>query len=135
MVQQALDAANKANTSVAVLDSSIRQTLRDQEKNVVGAGSRGGRQGRPDEHRVPGAAGVGIRHRRALSKMQAQMVDMQNAVQTIQAPAAAAAGRRQPGSGSRRKLPPAPAETLYANAQRDRLGGKLELALQEFRST
>ena len=35
LVQQALDAANKANTSVAVLESGIRQNLKDQEKSVV----------------------------------------------------------------------------------------------------
>ena len=44
LVQQTLDAANKANTSVAVLDNSLRQSLKEQEKNVVapvaGVGTR-----------------------------------------------------------------------------------------------
>lgn len=135
MVQQAADAATKANTSVAVLDNSIRQTLRDQEKNVVapvaGVGTKIDQMTTAFQALQESVSDISSR----LNKLQTQMVDMQNAVRTINAPpapppAAADAGATAPGvaAGS----PPAPAETLYANAQRDRLGGKLGLALQEF---
>src|SRR5512140_421780 len=36
LVQQSLDASNKSSTAVAVLDSGIRDRLRDQEKSVAG---------------------------------------------------------------------------------------------------
>jgi len=129
MVQQALDASNKANTSVAVLDSSIRQTLRDQEKNVVapvaGVGAKVDQMTTEFQALRESVADIASR----LGKLQAQMVDMQNAVRTINAPPAPPPGAPAPGAAG---SPPAPAETLYANAQRDRLGGKLDLALQEF---
>jgi tol-pal system protein YbgF len=136
MVQQAADAATKANTSVAVLDNSIRQTLRDQEKNVVapvaGVGTKIDSLTTAFQALQESVSDISSR----LNKLQAQMVDMQNAVRTINAPPApppggsADAGATTPGASAAN--PPAPAETLYANAQRDRLGGKLDLALQEF---
>src|ERR1700730_7530996 len=36
LVQQAVDAANKANTSVAVIQSALGQNLKDQQGQVVG---------------------------------------------------------------------------------------------------
>ena len=131
MVQQAADAASKANTSVAVLDSSIRQTLRDQEKNVVGpvagVGAKVDQMTTAFQALQESVADIAGR----LSKLQAQMLDMQNAVKTINAPPPPppAGTTSSPGAAG---SPPVPAETLYANAQRDRLGGKPELALQEF---
>ncbi|MFN9263030.1 MAG: hypothetical protein ACK6DY_06015 [Acidobacteriota bacterium] len=35
LLQQTLDAANKANTATAVLEASLRDKLKDQEKNLV----------------------------------------------------------------------------------------------------
>lgn len=126
MVQQALDAANKANTSVAVLDNSIRQTLRDQEKSVVapvaGVGVKVEQMATEFAALRESVADISSR----LGKLQAQMVDVQNAVRTINAPPV------PPPTEGATGLPPAPAETLYANAQRDRLGGKMELALRGF---
>jgi tol-pal system protein YbgF len=124
LVQQTLDAANKANTAAAVLDNSIRQHLKEQEKSVIapvaGVGAKvdqmtGDFQGLRDS-----VADVSAR----LGKLQQQIVDLSNAVKVMQAPATpppAASG-----------APPMPAETLYQNALRDRSGGKSELALQQF---
>lgn len=129
MVQQALDASNKANTAVAVLDNSIRQTLRDQEKSVVapvaGVGLKVEQMATEFTALRESVADISSR----LSKLQTQMVDVQNAVRTINAPLAPPPPGGPEGAAG---LPPAPAETLYANAQRDRLGGKLELALRGF---
>lgn len=128
MVQQALDAANKANTSAAVLERTIQKTLQDQEKNVLapvaGVGSKVDQMSTEFQALRESVADIASR----MSKLQAQMVDIQNAVRTINAPPAPPPGGEMGAAG----LPPAPAETLYANAQRDRLGGKYELALQGF---
>ncbi|HWQ55386.1 MAG TPA: tetratricopeptide repeat protein [Bryobacteraceae bacterium] len=124
MVQQALDAANKANTSVAVLDNSIRQTLREQAAPVAGVGAKVDQMATEFQALRESVSDISSR----MAKMQAQMVDINNAVRTINAPAAPPPGDGAGAAG----LPPAPAETLYANAQRDRLGGKPEMALQGF---
>jgi tol-pal system protein YbgF len=128
LVQQALDAANKANTTVAVLESGIRNTLREQEKNVVGpiagVGLKVDQMSTEFQALRESVADIAGR----VGKVQTQMVDMQNAVRTIQAPPPPPPG----DTSSSASGPPPPAETLYANARRDFLGGKLELALQQF---
>jgi tol-pal system protein YbgF len=76
-----------------------------------------------------------------MGKLQQQMLDIGNAVRTIQAPAAApppavtpgAAPGMSPGAGpAAGGVPPVPAGTLYQNAMRDRSGGNDDLALHEF---
>lgn len=131
LVQQAVDASNKANTQVAVLESGIRQTLRDQEKSVVapvaGVGTKVDQMATEFQALRESVSAIASQ----LSKLQLQVVDIGNAVKTIQAPPAPppAAGLGASAAGG---LPPVPADTLYSNAQRDRLGGKLDLAMQEF---
>ena len=132
LVQQTVDASNKANTQVAVLENGIRQTLRDQEKNVVGPvaglGTKVDQMATEFQALRESVAAISSQ----LSKLQVQVVDIGNAVKTIQAPPPpppAAGMGAAPAAGG---LPPVPAGTLYNNAQNDRLGGKPDLALQEF---
>jgi TolA-binding protein len=138
LLQQALDAANKANTAVALLQNNLQQTSRDQQSKVVTTVTDLGAKmdsmttdfGALRESVADISSQVG--------KLQQQMVDIGNAVRSIQAPAAApppasgtGAGPGGPGAASS-GLPPVPAETLYQNANRDRNGGKDDLALQEY---
>jgi TolA-binding protein len=138
LVQQALDAANKANTAVALLQNNLQQTSRDQQSRVVTTVTDLGAKmdsmttdfGALRESVADISSQVG--------KLQQQMVDIGNAVRSIQAPPAApptavgtSAGPGGPGAESS-GLPPVPAETLYQNANRDRNGGKDDLALQEY---
>ncbi len=133
LVQQALDAANKANTATAVLDNSIRQTLRDQEKNVVGPvagwGAKVDQMSTAFQALQESVTDIAQR----MAKLQAQMVDIQNAVKTINAPPAPPPGSGIGGapSASAGGAPP-PAEILYASALRDQQGNNLDLALSEF---
>jgi tol-pal system protein YbgF len=129
MVQQAADASTKANTAVAVLDNNIRQTLRDQEKNVVGpvagVGTKVDQMATAFQALQESVTDISQR----LGKLQLQMVDIQNAVKTINAPPPpppSGTGTTQTGDA------PPPAEVLYANALRDSQGGKSDLALSEF---
>ncbi len=130
LVQQAVDAANKANTSVAVLESGLRQSIRDQEAKVVtpvvGVGAKVDQMITDFQAMRESVNDMASR----LSKLQTQMVDVTNAVRTIQAPPAPPPGAT--GAPTASGAPPVPAETLYQNAQRDRLGGKADLALQGF---
>ena len=132
LAQQALDAANKANTAVRVLESGIQQNLKDQEKSVVapvaGVGLRidqmtGGLQSLHES-----ITDVTSR----LGKLQQQVMDLSNAVKTSGTPAAPPPPTPGGGSASASEAPQIPAETLYANGMRDRTGGKPELALAEF---
>jgi len=137
LVQQALDAANKANTSVALLQNNLQQTSRDQQSKVVTTVTDLG--AKMDAMTTDFSA---LRESVAdissqVGKLQQQMVDIGNAVRTIQAPPAAPPPvTGQPGAGSMAALPgnvpPVPAETLYQNANRDRSGGNDDLALKEY---
>ena len=137
LVQQALDAANKANTSVALLQSSLQQTSKDQQTKVVTTVTDMGAKmdtlttdfGALRESVADISSQVG--------KLQQQMVDIGNAVRSIQGPAATPPPSVTPGNGpgpgpAAGSVPPVSSETLYQNANRDRSGGKDDLALQQY---
>jgi TolA-binding protein len=79
-----------------------------------------------------------------MSKMQAQLTDLNNAVRVMSSPAAPPPGATAPpppggdmtggsaGAPSGGGAPTTSATDLYNNANRDRNGGKLDLALQEY---
>ncbi|MEX2262826.1 MAG: outer membrane protein assembly factor BamD [Bryobacteraceae bacterium] len=126
LLQQTLDSSNKSNTSVAVLDSALRDRLRESEKNVAapvaGLGSKVDMMSQEFQSVKEGVNDVN----RRLGKLEQQMVDLGNAFKTMQAPPL------PPPTGAAAGPPPVPAEDLYNNAMRDRLAGRLDLALQEF---
>src|SRR6202050_432057 len=134
LVQETVHAANKANTAVALLQNGMQQTIKDQQKSVVepvvGVGAKIDQMSTDFQALRESVADIASQG----GKLQSQMVDIGNAVRTIQTPAAAPPG---PGGGpgspqAAGGIPPVPAETLYQNAMRDRSGGKDDLALQEF---
>jgi tol-pal system protein YbgF len=133
LVQQALDAANRAGASVSVLQNNLQQNIREQQKSVVApvvdVGAKIDQMTTDFQALRESVADISSQ----VGKLQQQMIDIGNAVRTIQTPAAAPPG---PGPGpspaAAGSVPPVPAETLYQNAMRDRSGGKEELALQEF---
>ena len=142
LVQQSLSAANDASKSVAVIQSGFQQNLRDQESKVVapvvGLDTRMDQMSQ-DMRTVQQAMSdlTGL-----ISKMQTQLTDVNNAVKVISTPAAPPPGAPSGGSGEMsgnlNAAPPAggaptiSATDLYNNANRDRAGGKLDLALQEY---
>ncbi len=136
LVQQALDSANKTSTSVALLQNNLLQSFKDQQKSVVdpvvGVGAKLDQMTTDVSALRETVADISSQ----MGKLQQQMVDIGNAVRTIQAPAAAPPPATGSGSGfgtaPAASIPPVPASTLYQNAYRDRSGGKDDLALQEF---
>ena len=137
LVQQALDAANKANTSVDILQNNLQQSTKDQQGRVVTtvADLSAKMDALTTNFSALQESVTDVASQ--VRKLQQQMVDISNAVRTIQTPPAApppsGATGIAPGSGAAAtSLPPVPAETLYQNANRDRNGGKTDLALQEF---
>jgi tol-pal system protein YbgF len=136
LIQQAVDNSNKANTSVAVLQNNLQQNIRDQQKSVVdpvvGVGTKIDQMSGDFQALRESVADISSQ----VGKLQQQIIDIGNAVRTMQAPAAApppAGGASSlPPQAMAAGAPPVPAETLYQNANRDRSGGKDDLALQEF---
>lgn len=130
LVQQSLDNLNKANTAIAVLDSSLRERMRDQEKTVAApvAGLGAKVDTMAEEFRFVRESVTDVNAR--MSKLQAQLTDISNAIKVMQAPPAPPA----PASGAPAGSPPPglSAEQLYQSAMRDKLGGNPDLALQEF---
>jgi tol-pal system protein YbgF len=131
LVRQSLDASNRANTAVAVIQNTIQQSLKEQEKNVaapvVGLGSKVDQMA--NDFRAMQQAMSDLTT--MLSKLQALVTDLSNGVKTMQSPAAPPPGSSSP-QASVGGTPPMPARDLYDNAVRDRSGGKVDLAVQGF---
>jgi len=138
MVQQAINTADKAGTGVAVIQSSVQQSLRDQESKVVtpvvGLGTR--IDSLSNDFRMLQQSMSDLTS--MIGKLQNQLTDLNNAVKVLQAPPAApppssgAPGGEPAGPGPAASTPPPSATELYANATRDRSTGHLDLALREF---
>lgn len=133
LLQQTLEAANKANTAVAVLDSSITTRLKEQEKMV---GAPVANLGSKVDTMANDFAGVreSITDLSArLGKLQNQIADVNSAIKTLQAPpppppsATPAANPNGPPAG-------VTAESLYNSSMRDKTAGNSDLAIEGFQS-
>jgi TolA-binding protein len=136
LVQQSVDASNRANTAVAVIQSNLQQNLRDQESKVVApvVGLNARLESVSSDVRTMQQAVTDLTT--LVSKMQAQLTDLGNVLKVMQAPAPPPPAPGGAGQGAAAaagaEVPPVGAADLYANATRDRSSGKLDLALQEF---
>ena len=137
LARQAIEAANRASTGVAVISSNLDKSLKDQGDKVVApvvvVGSR-----------LDAMSGDMRALQNAISdltslmgRMQAQLSDLNTAIKLIQTPPAAPPPQAGQGAGAggapgSNETPPISAADLYANARRDYNSGKIDLALQEF---
>lgn len=134
--QQALDAANRANTSVAVIQSSIQQNLRDQQDKVVSpvVGLSTRMDSLSNDFRQVSQAVSDLTQ--MVSQLKSQLGDINNAVKVLSTPAPPPPGSATGPGGtpmqSAAQMPQMSAGDLYQAAQHDRQGGNMELALQEF---
>jgi tol-pal system protein YbgF len=129
--RSSVEAANRANTSVAVITSNIERNLRDQTEKVATPvlvlSTRLNEMG-GELHTLGQAIGDLTA---LLNRMQAQMTDLSNAIKVMQAPPAPPPAQPgQPAAAS--DVPPMSAETMYNTARQDYVGGKYDLAIQEF---
>lgn len=144
LTQQALDAANKANTAVAVIQNGFQQSVQSQQEKVVapvvGLSSR--MDAVSSDVRTVTQAVADLTTQ--ISKIQSQLTDLANAVKVMAAPAPQPPGATSgpgggpvgggPGGGptASAQAPQISSQDLYNNAMRDRSAGNLDLALQEF---
>jgi len=132
-VQQAADAATRTSTALAGLQGAIQEQLREQGKQigapVVNLNTKIDEMTTAFQQVQNGMADITTR----LGNLEQQMKDLSNQVRTINTPAAAppTGGGTGPSPGVS-SIPPVDGKTLWANADRDRLGGKNDLALQEY---
>jgi tol-pal system protein YbgF len=133
LVRQALDAANRANTSIAVMQSGFQDSVKAERNEVVTpvAGLSARMDSMSNDFRTVQQAVADLTS--AVQKLQAQLTDVNNAVKVLQAPAAPPPGAGTTGvTGGASAGPTISATDLYNNAKSDYTGGKLDIALQEY---
>lgn len=132
LMQQALDTSSKTNTSVAVLESGLRDRLSQQLSAPITSVS--GKVDQMSNEFQTVRENVSAMNE-TLAKVQAQLVDLNSAVKILQAPAAPPPGALPPaGSAAVPSGPPAgmSAQQLYQSAMTDRSRGNFDLAVQGF---
>ncbi|MFZ0821252.1 MAG: tetratricopeptide repeat protein [Candidatus Acidiferrales bacterium] len=133
LVAQQSDNSNKLNTAIGAL----QKTMQDLQANTGAQLSSMGTQ-------VQGVTDNVSETQTRLSKINTQLVEVQNTLQTLDGKVTALAqpapstanpapgSAPNPASGSTATAPPPAPQTLYDSARQDFLTGKYELALQEF---
>ncbi len=127
VVQQTLDRVNETNTTVAMIDSSLQEGLKQQQKELTAPIAQLGTKvdQMSDEFRYlkESVADMGSR----VTKLQTQVTDLKSAMQILSAPPAPPAATTAEGT-----VPAVSGATLFDNALRDQFGGKPDLALSEY---
>lgn len=130
LVQQAIDMATKANTSITVLERDMKERMREQEKSVVApVASLGTRlETMTDEFRFVKENMNEVNSR--ITKLQTQIKEVDEAVKTL--PALVAPKAPEPPPAPEGPKPQGSAQELFDNARRDQLAGRNELAIQGY---
>lgn len=139
LVQQSLDAANRADKDVAIIQSGFQQNGNQLKTEVVGPVV--GLSTRMDQvtNSVSTLQQAVSDLTSTLNRIQAQMTDLGNAIKVLSTPPPPPPGQTTtPGGGSASptdgapSVPPVNATDTYNSAQTDRSTGRLEFALQEY---
>jgi len=130
LTQQILEIVGKLKTDVAVMDSAMRDRLKEQEKSVVvpmaGVGTKIDQMTTEFSFVKESVTEMNSR----MGKLERQILDLGNTVKTLNAPPAPPADAPTASTGG--GAPGVSAEHLYQNALKDKSAGNLELALQQF---
>lgn len=128
LTEQILDRTNQLNTSLAVLERHLNDRFAAQEKTLVapvaGVGAKVDQMGNEFQFVRESVADLTSR----MGKLEQRIVDLNNTVQTMNAPPA-------PPAGELANATPPPglsAKTLYDNAYRDKIAGNHDLSMAQF---
>jgi len=128
LVEQVLDRVNNTNTAMAVLEKSVKDSFREQEKHmaapVAALGTRVESMAGEFRSVRESVADLSLR----IGRMQAQLDDLKTSVQVLAAPPPPPS----PTAGAPAAAPGVSAESLFNNARRDQSGGQLDLALAQY---
>lgn len=130
LLQQTLEAATKANTAVSMLDTALRDRMRDQEKLLVAPVAGVGAKVDTMANDFAGLREAVTDLSSRMGKLQNQIADINSAIKVLAAPPAPPPAGGTTAGGA----PPqgVSAETLYNAAMRDRSAGNADLAIQQF---
>lgn len=130
LVQQALESGNKANNSLAGLDKAQERLTQQIAAPVAGLSTKMDQMSNDFTTVRESVADLNER----ISKVQTQLVDLNNTVKVLQSPAAPPppGGVGALGSASGSPPPGMSAKELYDSASRDRSTGNVDLAMQGF---
>jgi tol-pal system protein YbgF len=130
LVQQALDAASKANTSMNVLNAGVTSTLERELKQALTPVAGLAAKVDNTNNDVSEVRNQVQDLNNAMNRITQTLTDLNNAIKVMQPPAAPAPAPGAGGGGG--SGPPPPAEALFTAALRDENGGKYDLAVSEF---
>ena len=130
--EQARSAAEEAGKSLASIGDLMQKSLQDRQdqesKNAIAMAGMGARlQGLSSDAGTIKDSLADLNT--ALAKLTTQIADLSNAVKIMQTPVTPTSGQAAPDPDA----PQISASDLIASAERDRSGGSLDLALQEYR--
>jgi tol-pal system protein YbgF len=126
LVEQALQSSTKANTTLAVLESGLRDRLSQQlAAPITGVSTKVEQMSNDFQAVRESVADMNER----MSRIQAQIVELGNVVRTIQAPPPPPPGTTSSAGGPPAGISPT---QLYESAMRDRSSGQFDLAMQGF---
>jgi TolA-binding protein len=134
ILQQATDAANKANTAVAVLSSTVNQTLERELTNkmapIAGLAAKADNTNNDVSELRSSVTEIVTTMNKLLTKMN----DMNEAIKVLQAPAAPPPGSSQTGPAglAPSSSAPIPAQPLYEAASKDYSSGRFDMAISEY---
>jgi tol-pal system protein YbgF len=129
LTQQILDTVNRINTGMAVMDNTVRDRLKDQEKSVIapvaGVGTKIDQMTTEFSYVKETVTEMNTR----MGKLERQVLDLGNSIKTLNAPPAPPDSSSTTTGGGAAGVS---AEQLYESALRDKSAGHLEMALQQF---
>jgi tol-pal system protein YbgF len=137
LVQTTLDAVNRTNNLVNVMENKFNDAMKQQQQSVAAPVMSVGTKldQMSEDFRAVRESVLDMNTR--MGKLDAKMADLQNLINTLRAPAPPPPGSSTDGLTTQAPAPSGPpagmsAETLYTNGFRDYVGGKYDLAMQEF---
>jgi TolA-binding protein len=132
LLQQTLESANKANTSVTIFEGQIRERLLQQEKSVAtplaGLSTRTDSMEGELRNLRETLADMNIK----LGRLENRMVDIDTAVKTIQTPPPPPPGTSTTSPSPNTPPPGTSSEKLFQDAYRDKLANNTDIALEQF---
>jgi tol-pal system protein YbgF len=138
LVQQTLDAVNRTNTAVAVMENRFNDAIKQQQQmvspQVASVGLKLDQMS--EDFRAVRESVLDMNTR--IGKLDAKMADLQNLISTIQRPAPPPADGNTGGTAAANPTlssgppPGMQADNTYTNAYRDFSTKKYDLAMQEF---
>ncbi len=132
LLEQSLDAGNKANTNVSVLSSSVRETLdrdlKDALRPIAGLTAKVDNLGNDSSDTKNQLAELTARMNQVIQKLN----DLDNAIKVLQTPPAPPPAQNQNPDAQTRVVAPPRASDLWASANNDYAALRSDLAASEF---